>query len=182
MSDETAPPPAPQHEGRRFYREPPEPRAQRRRGIVDGGAGTVRVTIPGGDVLSFSTAGLPKASMDYLATLGLWSYLSRAGDMADAMAKLGAGEVPAPKKTELKLTQWRQAVAGAMVEACRKAGKPITHDEARTRAAEMDRGAVESHKRDPLVIKHWHKINGTAPAGASALVEAAGVTDEAAPE
>jgi hypothetical protein len=149
-------------------------KAARRHAAIDGGTGTVSVYLAGLDapMAVYTLAGMPRPAADHLAALGLWACLSRSENMDATYARLKAGDVPKPRTKELKLPAWRMAIALALVDATKKAPEPLTLDAAKAKAAELPRETVAAYKLDPAVIKHYHKLQGTAPAGVAALVAA----------
>lgn len=149
-------------------------RAPRRRGIVNGAAGTVMVLEQGNDAGPvFAVAGLPKVSLEYLVALGLWTVLGRAEDMRAAYAKLEAGDVPRYQPRELKLSNWRLAIAHALVDVTKKTPDPLTLDAAKIVAAGLPADTVRAYKVDGVVIKHYNRLQGVTPPGVAALVAAA---------
>lgn len=150
--------------------------AARRRSVIDAAQHTVTVSEPDGtEIGTFSTAGLAQAAKDHFALAGMWGYLRGQPDVAAAHKKLVEGHVPAPRQAsaEPKLSDWRQAIALALVEATKKAPEPLTLDQAKAKAAAVSRDNLTKAKTDPVVVKHYNKITGkSADAGVLSLFDA----------
>ena len=101
---------------------------------------------------------LPEAVRQHITFLGLTILLARYEDMGAAFDRLVAGEVPARKAKAVKVDTWRLAIAQALVEVMKKAGRPISIDDAKARAASMSASAVAMRKTDVNVVREYNKI------------------------
>lgn len=148
----------------------------RRRSVIDTATHTITVSEPDGtEIGTFSAAGLSQAAKDHFALAGMWGYLRGQPDVAAAHKRLVEGHVPAPRQAsaEPKLSDWRQAIAMALVEATKKAPEPLTLDQAKAKAAAISRDNLIKAKTDPVVVKYFNKITGKqADAGVLGLLDA----------
>lgn len=146
----------------------------RRKWRFDAGARALTMTEPSGAVSTYPMSRLPPAALDYVAQLGMTLYLGKAEAPDAAFDKLAAGEFKSPK-AEAKpkpVNHWRQAIAKAMQDVAKKAGNPLTDEEAATKAAALDVATVNGCKTDPAVVKHWKKLSGNENGGVAALLAA----------
>lgn len=149
------------------------PEKVRRKWHMDAATRILTMTEPNGSKSTYPLANLPAASLDHATSIGLILLLGRADNPDVAFEKLERGEfrVAAEPKAP-KVNEWRLAIAHALVDATKKSDAPLTLDQAKERAAVLNVQQVGAQKTDLTVIKHYHKIRGTQPAGVMSLLAA----------
>lgn len=138
----------------------------RKRWRFENGTAIVR-DVDGTDAPPFAIATLPQETIVRLAFDGMVARLSRAENELEAYSKILAGDFPAAKvSTEKPVNNWRIAIAMARVDAKKKSGAPVTLEEAKAWAVDLDAKVVRAYKTDLNVVKHYNKLNGTPPEAA----------------
>ncbi len=134
-------------------------RHRRRWHYLDGKA---VVTDPEGATATYDVSGLAPATVERLAYEGFVARMSRPGDEVDHYARIQKGEFRATKApAEKVLSPWRLAIAYARMDAKKKTGEPVTLDEAKTWAGELDKKVVRAYSTDVAVVKHYNKLAET---------------------
>ncbi len=144
-------------------------------------AETATVTASDGSpVFTVSLEGIDDPMIRRLALRGL-TYLAGSCAKLDTLVEslkagtYGDGRAPA-SKPKAAPGPWRDAVAYAIVESAKKAGRPVTLEAAKDRVATFDTAQVRNMKTDPLVVKHYNKITMKPDAeSAPSLLDLAGV-------
>jgi hypothetical protein len=149
---------------------PPGARAPRRVAKLD--HATLTITTPDENGAStYHVGALPEAARQWAMMQGVWTFMRMADDPDAAFARLQSGNIPRPRSGEKppkKPNAWRLAYAHALVEETKKSENPLTIDAATETARKLSLPALKSAKVHPLVIKHFHRLNGsTAPSLAS---------------
>jgi hypothetical protein len=123
---------------------------------------------------AFDLTKLPQNVIDHTSFIGFSVILGRSKDRDATYASLVAGNIttrkPAGPKV-VKLSDWRLAIASAMVDATKKAEFPLTLDAAKAKAIDLTTEQVRALKTDAGVIKHYNKAKGIV-GGLSALLGA----------
>jgi hypothetical protein len=123
-------------------------------GIIDTGARTV--TLDGRAPASLDA--LSEPTRTHLALIGL-RHVLRAGP-ENAWQNLLAGKISTREPAKPKeLDPGRLAYAHALVEITKK-GEQLTLDQAKERAAKLDKAGLAEAKKHPVVAKHLAKLTG----------------------
>ncbi len=121
-----------------------------------------RIRPDGGIAAVFNMSLLPFAATDYLSQMGLVAVLSRSETPNETFKGLCDGSFPrnrgaVEKKT--KVSDWRLAIASALVEATKKLPEPLSLEQATAKALALPRGKLADAKKDQLVLKHYNKLH-----------------------
>jgi hypothetical protein len=121
---------------------------------------------------AFDLTKLPPNVVDHLSYIGFSVVVGRSKDRSATYASLVAGNITTRKPAgPKKLSNWRQAIANAFVEATKKTLVPMSIDDAKAKAADLTADQVRNLKTDAVVIKHYNKLTGNV-GGLSALLAA----------
>lgn len=131
--------------------------------------GTAIVRDVDGKDTTYAISTLPQEIIVRLAFDGMVVRLSRTDDAEAAYAKVLAGEFPSAKAPAVKeVNPWRLAIAAARFDAKKKSAEPVTMDEAKAWASDLDAKVVRAYKTDLTVVKHFNRLAAAANAdGAS---------------
>lgn len=140
----------------------------RKRWRFENGTAIVR-DVDGTDAPPFAIATLPQETILRLAFDGMVARLSRSENELEAYSKILAGEFPSAKAPAVKeVNPWRLAIAAARFDAKKKSAEPVTMDEAKAWASDLDAKVVRAYKTDLTVVKHFNRLAAAANAdGAS---------------
>lgn len=143
----------------------------RKRWRFENGTAIVR-DVDGTDAPPFAIATLPQETIVRLAFDGMVARLSRSENELEAYSKILAGDFPAAKASvEKPVNNWRLAIAMARVDAKKKAQTPVTLEEAKAWAVDLDAKVVRAYKTDLTVVKHYNKLTGTPEAAPPSLAD-----------
>ena len=125
----------------------------------------VTIHEPGADPVHYDLSALSADTSRQLIGKGTAAYLTQAPDgHAEAYKRLKAGEYSNRKPAAPKVMDpWRQAIAHAAVEDTKKSDTPMSIEDAKAKAAALPIDEVKKRKTHAGVLKHYHKITGTAP-------------------
>jgi len=144
---------------------PPGSRAPRRNAKLD--HATLTITTPDENGAStYHVDALPEPVKRWATMQGVWTFMRMSDDPDAAFARLQSGNLPKQRTGEKKPPKpntWRLAMAHAMVEKTRKSDSPMTLDAALDRVRATSRADLVKAKLAPLVIKHFHRLNGSDP-------------------
>lgn len=130
----------------------------------------VAQTVTRGGVV-YKLSDLPASAVFHMALIGLRDVLRNGADFE----KLKAGETGKVRSAEPKgrpLTAWQKAVAKVTVDVAKKAGDPVTVEEAEKLVRLMPKEHLLVMKRDARVLKHYNALVGTgAPEAAVSPVD-----------
>ena len=133
---------------------------KRKRWRFEGGVAIVRDV--DGTESKYAIATLDPSIMQRLAYTGLVALLSRADDEVAAYAKVLSGDFATAKApAEKVMSPWRLAIAMARVDARKKHPEPVTLEQAKAWAADLDNKIVKAYKTDVSVVKHYNKLATT---------------------
>lgn len=146
----------------------------RRKWRYDPEARTVTMTEPSGSQSTYPLATLPQASQDHIMQLGLVLFLGRASspdETYDALTTGGGWTYRGEAKPRV-VSHWKQAVANALADFSKKAGTPLSADDASAKVNAMDRKDFNKLKSDASVVKHWRKLSGVEAVSLTTLLAA----------
>lgn len=146
-------------------------RADRRTAKLDTATMTITTfEADGTETGQFAITDMPRATIDYCVLAGAWALMRGSDDPAAGYARLKAADLPKPRGGEraVKLDPWRVAIAHALVEHTKKSETPLSLDAATAKAGGFNRAQLLAAKKDPVVVKHFHRLAGTS-ASASVL-------------
>ncbi|HQT78202.1 MAG TPA: hypothetical protein PLD10_14195 [Rhodopila sp.] len=147
-----------------------KPRAPRRRVAYDTSTGTITVSEPEKETISFSMSDIPEAHLQQLAMLGAWSMVRPHTDMAAAWAKLKAGEIGALRERggdgeSDGLTDWQQAIVNALM-----AESDMDVDQAKGHVLRMTRAQLAKARSMPAVQQEHAKLKPAAATTVASLL------------